>query len=325
MTNLRILHAGLAGALIAFGASEAAAQNWPTRAVSVISPFTAGNASDLVGRVVLDQVSKQVGQPFVLENRPGGGGTIGGQIVVTARPDGYTLMLSNTTPISISPLMLDKPPYDAVKGFTHAFYIGSVPNVFVLHPSVPAKNMTELVAYLRKPPKPVNYGSGGIGSIGHIVGELFKNNTAAKMEHVGYKGSSPMHADLLGGHILVAVDSLPQNVPYMQSGKLRGIAVTSPARMKMAPDVPTVVELGYPKLVAENFLGISGPAGLPGPVIDRIHKAMTEVVARSDFVSKLDELGVQGRPMTPAEFGSFVQKQVVDWGPAVKASGAKLN
>lgn len=317
--------AWIGAAWMTAAAGIAFAQDWPNRPVRMVVTFPPGGSSDIVARLISGPLNEKLGQSIVVDNRPGGGGTIGGQIVATARPDGYTLMLSNTTPISISPLMLDKPPYDAVKGFTHVFYIGSVPNVFVLHPSVPAKNMTELVAYLRNPPKPVNYGSGGVGSIGHIVGELFKNGAAAKMEHVGYKGSSPMHADLLGGHILVAVDSLPQNVPYMQSGKLRGIAVTSPARMKMAPDVPTVVELGYPKLVAENFLGISGPAGLPKPVIDRVHKAMTEVVARTDFVSKLDELGVQGRPMTPAEFGTFVQKQVVDWGPAVKASGAKLN
>jgi tripartite-type tricarboxylate transporter receptor subunit TctC len=306
-------------------AALATAADWPAKAIRMVVTFPPGGSSDIVARLLSAPLSEKLAQTIVVDNRGGGGGTIGGLVVATAKPDGYTLMLSNTTPISISPFMLDKPPYDAVKGFTHVFYIGSVPNVFVTHPTVPVKNMSELVTWLRSPPKPVNYGSGGIGSIGHIVGELFKNDTGAKMEHVGYKGSSPMHADLLGGQILVAVDSLPQNVPYIQSGKLRGLAVTSPARMQMTPDVPTVVEVGMPKLVAENFLGISGPAGLPRPVVEKMHAAMKEIAARPDFVKKLDELGVQGRPMTAAQFTTFVTKQVADWGGPVKASGAKLN
>lgn len=185
--------------------------------------------------------------------------------------------------------------------------------------------MKELIALLRSPAKPVSYGSGGIGSIGHIIGELFKNETGAKMEHIGYKGSAPMHNDLLGGQIDLAVDTLPQNVPYVRAGKLRGIAVTSSKRAPMTPELPTVVELGFPKLVAENFLGISGPAGLPRAVVDRVHAAMTEVIVRPEIVKRLEELGVQGAAMSPAEFDDFVQKQVRDWAGPVKASGARLN
>jgi len=315
----------LAALAIGVVGPQAMAQEWPNKPIRMIVTFPPGGSSDIVARLLSGPLAERLGQTIVIDNRGGGGGTIGAQMLASARADGYTLMLSNTTPISISPFMLDKPPYDALKGFTHVYYIGSVPNVFVTHPSVPVKNMAELIKWLRSPAKPVNYGSGGIGSIGHIVGELFKNETGAKMEHVGYKGSSPMHADLMGGQILVAVDSLPQNVPYIQSGKLRGLAVTSPARMSMTPDLPTVVEVGMPKLVAENFLGVSGPAGLPRAVVDRLHGAMKEVSARPDFVKKLDELGVQGRPMSPAEFTTFVSKQVADWAGPVKASGAKLN
>lgn len=291
----------------------------------MVVTFPPGGSSDLVARLISGPLTERLGQSVVVDNRPGGGATIGAAMVATAPPDGYTLMLSNTTPISISPFMLEKPPYDGVTSFTHVFYIGSVPNVFVVHPSVPVKSIKELIVFIRGRKDAVNYGSGGIGSIGHIVGETFKNDYKLKMEHVGYRGSSPMHADLIGGQIPMAVDSLPQNVPYIQSGKLRGLAVTSLKRMTLAPEIPSVVELGMAGLVAENFLGISGPAGLPPAVVERLHKDMAELIKRPELVKKLDELGIATRPMTPAEFTAFVKKQVADWGGPVKASGAKLN
>jgi tripartite-type tricarboxylate transporter receptor subunit TctC len=315
----------LTAVLGALFAVTAHAQTWPAKPVRLIVTFPPGGSSDLVARLISGPLTEKLGQTVVIDNRPGGGATIGAAMVATAPADGYTLMLSNTTPISISPFMLEKPTYDGANGFTHMFYIGSVPNIFVVHPSVPAKNMKELVTFIRGQKDAINYGSGGIGSIGHIIGELFKNENKLKMEHVGYRGSAPMHTDLIGGQIPMAVDSFPQNVPYMQSGKLRGIAVTSLKRMALAPEVPTVVEVGMPKLVAENFLGISGPPGTPAAVTERLHKEMSEIVKRPDMVKKLDELGIAMRPMTPAEFTAFVKKQVAEWGPAVKASGAKLN
>jgi tripartite-type tricarboxylate transporter receptor subunit TctC len=301
------------------------AAEWPGQAVRIIVTFPPGGSSDVVARLISGPLGEKIGQTVIVDNRAGGGGTIGGAAVAQAKPDGYTLMLSNTTPISISPFMLEKPVYDPAKAFTHVFYIGSVPNVFVVHPSVPANNMKELIALLRAPGKPVNYGSGGIGSIGHIIGELFKKETGAKMEHIGYKGSAPMHNDLLGGQIALAVDTLPQNVPYLQAKRLRGLAVTASARAPMTPDLPTVVELGFANLVAENFLGVSGPAGLPKPVVDKVHGAMKEVAARPEIVKRLDEFGVQSRAMSPAQFDAFVQNQVKSWAAPVKASGARLN
>jgi tripartite-type tricarboxylate transporter receptor subunit TctC len=324
MNSRRIL-AGTVAAACLLAAGAPLAQTWPSKPVRLVVTFPPGGSSDLIARLLSGPLNDKLGQTIIVDNRPGGGATIGATAVAVAPPDGYTLMLSNTAPISISPFMLDKPPYDGVTSFTHVFYIGSVPSVFVVHPSVPAKSMKELIVFIRNRKDPVNYGSGGIGSIGHIIGELFKNENKLKMEHVGYKGSSPMHTDLIGGQIPMAIDTFPQNVPYIQSGKLRALGVTSRQRMALAPEVPTVVELGYPTLVAENFLGISGPAGLPQPVVDRIHKEMSEIVKRPEFVKKLDEQGVSPRPMTPAEFTAFVKKQVADWGPAVKASGAKLN
>jgi tripartite-type tricarboxylate transporter receptor subunit TctC len=306
-------------------AGTAMAQGWPAKPVRIVVTFAPGGSSDIVARLMGAPLQAALGQPIIVDNKPGAGSTIGALEVARAEPDGYTLMLSNSAPISISPAMQDQPRYDPVKSFTHVAYIGSVANVFVVHPSVPAKSFSELIAWIKAQPNPVNYGSGGIGSIGHLVGETMKKDHGLRMEHVGYKGSSPMHNDLLSGTIKLAIDTLPQNVPFMKDGKLRALAVTSPVRAPMAPDVPSVVELGQKKLVAENFLGISGPANLPPQVVARIHAANRKALADPKVAQRLAELGVQSRDMTSQEFSAFVAAQVKDWYQSVKDSGAKLN
>jgi tripartite-type tricarboxylate transporter receptor subunit TctC len=317
------LRALLCVALMAAG--SAMAQNWPTRPIRMVVTFPPGGSSDIVARLVAVPLQEELGQPIIIDNKPGAGSTIGAFEVARAEPDGYTFMLSNSAPISISPAMQDKPRYDPVKGFTHVVYIGSVANVFVVHPSVPANNFAELISWIKAQPNPVNYGSGGIGSIGHLVGETMKKDHALKMEHVGYKGSSPMHNDLLAGTIPLAIDTLPQNVPFMKDGKLRALAVTSAARAPMAPDVPSVLELGQKKLVAENFLGISGPAALPPGIAARLYAASKRALADPKVVQRLADLGVQTRGMSPEQFTAFVAAQVNDWRQPVKDSGAKLN
>jgi tripartite-type tricarboxylate transporter receptor subunit TctC len=302
-----------------------AAQTYPSKPVRVVVTFPPGGSSDVVARQIAPLLAERLGQSFVVDNKPGAGATIGGAEVARAAPDGYTLMLSNTAPISLSPFMLDPMPYDPVKSFTHVAYIGSVPNVFVVHPSVPARTLAEFVAWAKQQKAPINYGSGGIGSIGHIVGELFKAQAGIELTHVGYRGSGPMHNDLLGGTILFAIDTLPQNVQYQKSGKLRLLAVTSDNRNAMAPDVPTVVEAGYAKLVADNFFGLSGPAGMPRPVVEALNKAAQAALADPRLTKALEDFGIAPGKMSPEAFTAFVQQQVAAWGPAVKASGAKLN
>jgi len=304
---------------------NATAQTWPNKPVRVIVTFSPGGSSDIVARLIGAPLQAELGQPVIIDNKPGAGGTIGAQEAARAAPDGYTLLLSNSAPISISPAMQDQPRYDPVASFSHVAYIGSVANVFVVHPSVPATSLRELIGWIKAQPNPVNYGSGGIGSIGHLVGETLKKDQGLQMEHVGYKGSSPMHNDLLSGTIKLAIDTLPQNVPFIKDGKLRALAVTSPARAPMAPGVPTVLELGQKKLVAENFLGVSGPAGLPRPVVERLHGAMKKSLANPTVAQRLAELGVQGSDMTPEQFTAFVANQVKEWAQPVKDSGAKLN
>ena len=314
-----------ASSLSMLAAPLAHAQAWPQKPIRIVVTFSPGGSSDIVARLLQPGLQEKLGQTVIVDNKPGAGSTIGANEVARAAPDGYTLLLSNTAPMSISPFMMEKAPYDPVKSFSHIAYIGSVPNVFVVHPSVPARTMPDLVKWINAQATPVNYGSGGVGSIGHIVGEMFKQQYKLKMEHVPYKGSSPMHNDLLGGTLQFAVDTLTQNVPYMKDGKLAGIAVTSRARAPMAPSVPSVVEAGYPRLVADNFLGISAPAGTPAEVVDKVNKAVAEVVARPDVARRLSDMGVESEAMSAAEFTRFVTTQVNEWAPAVKASGARLN
>ena len=313
-------------ALLPLAAGQAFAQAaWPAKPIRLIVTFSPGGSSDIVARLLQPGLQQKLGQPVLVENKPGAGSTIGANEVAKAPADGYTLLLSNTAPISISPFMMDKAPYDPVKSFTHIAYIGSVPNVFVVHPSVPAKTLPELVSWIKAQSKPVNYGSGGVGSIGHIVGEVFKQQYGLNMEHVPYKGSAPMHNDLLGGSLQFAVDTLTQNVPFMKDGKLVGLAVTSRARSGMAPNLPTVVEAGFPKLVADNFLGVAAPAGVPREVTEKVHKAVAELVATPEIQKRLLDLGVTTETMSTAQFTDFVTRQVADWAPAVKASGARMN
>ena len=303
----------------------AVAQNYPTKPVRIVVTFPPGGSSDVVARHLGPLLADRLGQTFVVDNKPGGGATIGATEVARAQPDGYTLMLSNTAPISLSPFMLTPQPYDPIKSFTHVAYIGAVPNVLVVHPSVPAKNLAEFIAWAKQQPGAIHYGSGGVGSIGHVVGELLKAETGIKLEHVGYKGSSPMHTDLLGGTILVAIDTLPQNVQFQKSGKLKLIAVTSANRAPMVPELQTFAEAGYPKLTADNFFGISAPAGLPRPIAEKINQATQAALDDAKLQKSFAELGIVTGKMTPEEFTSFVHKQVSAWEPAVKASGAKLN
>ena len=319
-----VLHA-LVAASTALTLTAAQAQAWPSKPIRIVVTFAPGGSSDIVARLLQPGLQEKLSQTVIVDNKPGAGSTIGANEVARAAPDGYTLLLSNTAPMSISPFMMEKAPYDPVKSFTHIAYIGSVPNVFVVHPSVPAKTVPELIKWINAQTQPVNYGSGGVGSIGHIVGEMFKKEYRLKMEHVPYKGSSPMHTDLLGGQLQFAVDTLTQNVPYMKDGKLTGIAVTSRGRSAMVPGVPSVVEAGYPKLLADNFLGVSAPAGVPKEIVDKVHAAVAEVVARPEVAKRLADLGVSTDKMSAAEFTKFVTDQVTEWAPEVKASGARLN
>lgn len=308
----------------AAAALPARAQSWPSQPIRLVVTFPPGGSSDIVARAIGPVLSEKLGQPVVIENRPGAGSTIGAAQVAQSEPNGYTLLMSNSAPLTISPFLLAKPTYDPVQSFAHLSYIGAVPTVLVVHPSLPVQDFAGFVAWAKAQREPIAFGSGGGASVGHIVGELLAQQAGIKLQHIPYKGAGPMRTDLLGGQIKVAVDALPQNLPLHQSGRLRLLAVTSPQRVAQAPTVPTVVELGYPGLVAENFVGLSAPAGLPAAVAQTLLQALDSVLAQADLRAKLEQQGFVLGHKSPQAFTSFVQQQAQQWAPVVKATGATL-
>ena len=317
--------ATLLAAAVSLTPLAAQAQEWPARPLHLVVPFPPGGTSDIVGRLVALPLADRLKQPVIVDNRPGGGTTIGARAVITANDGAHTLFVSNSAPISIAPFLFDALPYDPIKDFTHVAMIGTTPNAFFVSSTIPVETLAQYIDWVKAQGKPVPFGSGGGGSIGHIVGEMFKNELKLQMEHVAYKGSTPMFQDMLGGHLKVGVNTLPEVWEFAKQGRLRVVALTAPVRAKIAPNVPTVVELGYPKLVAENFVGISGPAGMPSAAVSKLNAAVNDALSDPKLAARLEELGMTVQKLSAAAFTGYVQKQVIEFQPGVKASGAKLN
>ena len=296
---------------------------WPDKPIKIVVTFAAGGASDIVARVLAEQLGPRLGQPVVVDNRPGAGGSVGGLVVTQAAPDGNTLMLSNSSPISIGPFALDKQPYDPVEGFTHVAMIGNAPCVVMANPKSGLKSLADLEAAARKAGR-LEFGSGGPASIGHIYGELLKATLGINLVHVPYRGGAPMTTDLLAGVVPVGIDVLTAFVPYFKAGQIVPLAVTSSARSPLVPDVPTVVEAGHKRLVLDNFFGLSGPARMPADVVTRLNAAVNEILAQPEPRRKMTELGIATAPATPAAFTAFVKDQVAQLAPTVRNAGVKL-
>ena len=279
---------------------------WPDKPIRIVVTFPAGGASDIVARVMAEQLGKKLGQAVVVDNRPGAGGSIGGLAVAQAPADGYTLMLSNSTPVSIGPFALEKQPYDPVTGFTHIALIGHAPCVVMANPQAPIKTITDVEAQARKAGR-LDFGSGGPASIGHIYGELMKKAMGVNLVHIPYRGGAPMTTDLIAGVIPVGIDVLTAFVPYFRSGQLVPLAVTSAQRSPLVPEVPSVVEFGYRQLVLDNLFGLSGPAGLPADVVTRLNAACNDILAGSEIKKRMLDLGISTQPTSPAAFASFVK------------------
>ena len=321
MSLQRRLSLSLAVLLSSALGSPAALAAWPEKPIRIVVTFAAGGASDIVARTIAEPLAKALGQPVVVDNKPGAGGTLGGLDVVRAAPDGYTLMLSNSTPTSIGPFTVPKQPYDPVKQFTHVAMLGVAPVLFMANPKSGPVSLKDLPKAAAAPG--YNFGSGGPGSIGHIVGEMTKATMKIEMTHVPYRGGAPMTTDLISGQIPVGIDVITAFVPMVKAGQIRALAVTTRSRSPLLPDVPTVVELGLPQLLAENYFGVSGPAGLPKDVVDRLSSALAAIVADPLIVKRFEELGVTAVRMSSADFSAFIAKQVSDWAPAIKAADVK--
>ena len=303
----------------------AAAETWPTRPIRLIVPFAPGGSSDVAARVFSQKLAERLGQQVVVDNRSSAGGIVGAELLARSPADGYTLGLGNVSSQTASPLIFSNVTYHPVSSFSFIGFIGTVPVVLIVHPSFPAHSVAELVKLAKAQPGKLDYGSAGNGTIGHIVGEMFKMRTGTNLTHVPYRGSAFMFTDLRTNAIPVSFDVLAQNSENIKAGVVRALAVSSARRVAMAPDTPTLVEAGYPDLIGENWLGFLGPSGVPRPVVERLHREVMSIAKEPETAERLARLGITHQPLSPAEFQDYVAKLYARWGPVVKAAQIKVN
>ena len=321
---------GLAVAFIAASIAAAPAQaqsavDFPSRPIRIVVPFPAGGATDIAARIIGERMSIDWKQPVTIDNRPGAGGNIGSDVVAKSPPDGYTLIMGVTGSHAINVSLYSRMPYDPVKDFEPISQVAVVPNVVVVHPSVPANTLQELVALAKKEPGKLNYASLGNGTAAHLTMEMFKSVAGIEITHIPYKGSAPAVSDLLGGQVQTMIDGLPSALPHVKAGKLRALAVTSAKRSRAAPDLPTIAESGYPGFSADAWSGLFAPKGTPKAVVDKLAGETQLILKLPETQKRLGELGAEPVGSSPAEFAQFVRGEIDKWARVVKASGARLD
>jgi tripartite-type tricarboxylate transporter receptor subunit TctC len=302
----------------------AQAQNYPARTVRFIVPFAAGGSTDIVARTLSTKLTELLGQSVIVDNRPGGGTVIGTETVARSAPDGYTLLVV-PAPFTINPSLLSKLPYDPLNDFTPITLINTTPLVVVVNPSVPARNIKELIALAKSRPGALNFGSSGTGGSNHLAGELFNSMAGVKMVHVPYKGNAPALTDLVGGHVDLIFNGLTSAYPLIKSNKLRALAVTSIQRSAVLPELPTLDESGLKGFTATAWNGLAGPAKLPAEPVDRLAGAIRKVLANPEMRERLKSEGSDPVGSTPAEFSRFIRDEIAKWAKVIKMSGAKPN
>jgi tripartite-type tricarboxylate transporter receptor subunit TctC len=316
------LLAAIAAVLSASGA--ASAQTWPTHPVTMIVPFPAGGNADVLARAVAAELGEKLGQQFLVDNRAGAGGNIGGAVVAKAAPDGYTLMFGTPGPIATNKLLYKNPPYDTEKDLTPVVLVAKSPLIVVAHPSFPAKTLKDLIDYAKANPGKVNAGNPGNGTLGHITSELLQQHTGTKMVHVPYRGSTPLTTDLLGGQINIGFDFMTTYIPLVEAGKLRALAVTSSERVPDMPDVMTVQEAGFPGFEATAWYAIVAPTGTPADIIAKVN-AITNGYLKSDKgKAQLKRFSMQAAGGTPDDMKAYVADELKKWGPIIKAANISM-
>ena len=307
---------------VAGGAPRATAQDYPTRNVAIIVPFTPAGSTDILARMAAQAWEQRLGKSFVVENRPGAGQQIGVNAVAKAAPDGYTLLMATSSAMGVNPTLYKKIAYDPVKDFQPIAMMAHLPFILVVNNDLPVKNLAEFIQYAKANPGKLSYGSGGVGASHHLYGEMFNSLAGVKMTHVPYKGTVPALNDVIAGHIQVLFSDAPPALPQITGGKVRALGVTTAKRIEVAPDIPPINDTvkGFDTAPWQMLMA---PAGTPAPVIDKLHKELVAYIASAEGQKKLKEMGlVPGAPTSPAELSKLVAREVVAWGDLVKKAGA---
>jgi tripartite-type tricarboxylate transporter receptor subunit TctC len=311
--------------LAAVPATHAATSDaYPNRPIRLLVGVPPGGANDFVARAIAQQLTEQLGQSVVVENRGGAGGNIAADFVAKSAPDGYTLFLSVIGTMAINPSLYPSMPFDSIKDFATISQLTSMPQVMLVHPSIPAKNLPEFIAYAKKNPDKISFASGGSGTATHLAAELFKTMAGVEMVHVPYKGNGPATVDLLSGRVTVMFDQIATALPSVRDGRLNAMGVSTAKRSPAAPDIPTIAEAGLPGYDVTTWHGLVAPAGTPRPIIDRLHDEVVKALNSPMVKERFAAAGIVPVSSTPEQFAAFTQAEVVRWRAVVKASGAKV-
>ncbi|WP_300553613.1 tripartite tricarboxylate transporter substrate binding protein [Limnohabitans sp. Rim8] len=314
---------GMAGALLSSPA--ALAQAFPNKPLRLICPFPPGGAVDIASRAIAQELSKNLGQPVTVENRPGAGGNIGGAEAARANPDGYTIFMTTSGIQAINPVLYAKMPFDPSKDLVPVSALVSLNNVLVLHPSIKANSVPEVIALARSQPGAMNYASSGSGTSIHMSGEMFKSLTGVNITHIPYKGSAPAITDLLGGQVMMMFDNIPSAIPHIKSGKLKALATTGAKRDPLLPELPTLAEAGVSGYESGVWFGLAVPANTPRDVIMKLNAEAIKGTRSPEFVKRMTELGYNIMGTSPEVMTDMSRAEVQRWGPIVRASGAKAD
>ncbi|WP_338617146.1 tripartite tricarboxylate transporter substrate binding protein [Achromobacter sp. E1] len=315
----------IAAGVALFAAAGTASAAWPDKVIRIVVPFAAGGSTDLVARKIAEGLSQRLGSNVIVENRPGAGGTVGTEYVARQPADGYTILMGSVSTHGSAPCVYSKLPYDAVKDFTPLTVVATIPNVMSVNQSVPANNLQEFVALLKKEPEKYSFASNGQGTSNHLAAELFKSTAGVSMVHVPYRGSGPALIDLVGGQINMMMDVVMTSYPYIKDGKIKALAVTSPQRSAMLPDVPTVAESGYPGYEAMVWFGMLAPANMPEPLRTKLTDGLVQTLHAPAMKTYLEQQGAQVSDVAGPAFGSMIKDEISKWCQVVKKAGIRLD
>jgi tripartite-type tricarboxylate transporter receptor subunit TctC len=320
--SIRIGLVAIAGLLLVAPVGIARAQSYPARPIKLVVPFAPGGGSDSIARIVAQRVAQTIGQPIVVENRAGAGATIGGDAVAKSAPDGYTLLFATPGVQITNQYLMKKLPYDPVHDFSSVALVGWVPNVLVVHPSVPAKTVKELIELAKAKPNTLNFSSSGVGASSHLAGELFKSMAGIQITHVAYKGTGPSIQDLLAGTVQMAIDSINVLLPHIKSGGLRALAVSTPERNPALPDLPAIAET-LPGFDATALVYVTAPAKTPRPIIDRVNREVSAALKSPEVRDRLLSLGFTAHASTPEELDARIKSETAKWKKVIESAGIK--